>query len=58
MRVQLTYSPVICPAYAGMILVSQGFVIVYVDLSRVCVDDPMQDICKVIFVIFVPRMRG
>ena len=27
-------------------------------MSRVCVDDPMQDICKVIFVIFVPRMRG
>ena len=44
MRVQLTYSPVICPAYAGMILVSQGFVIVYVDLSRVCGDDPQEAI--------------
>ena len=48
----------ICPAYAGMILVSP--IVGYNDenLSRVCGDDPATKCILSLDDLFVPRMRG
>ena len=48
----------ICPAYAGMIPVIINIDKLFLNLSRVCGDDPQNK--KVLFIrnSFVPRMRG
>ena len=51
-------SVVICPAYAGMILLHAIFALMVSDLSRVCGDDPMLILTGEQGIGFVPRMRG
>ena len=48
----------ICPAYAGMILLCGIFAISCLYLSRVCGDDPCTACFLKTSVLFVPRMRG
>ena len=52
------YSQDICPAYAGVILISKKVCFTKFYLSRVCGGDPVGDGKKAYFVTFVPRMRG
>ena len=48
----------ICPAYAGMILSYWRSVFLIMNLSRVCGDDPGDQLTDAEIAIFVPRMRG
>ena len=48
----------ICPAYAGMILCSGIIQTEFINLSRVCGDDPDCETAAEIAGKFVPRMRG
>ena len=50
--------PLICPAYAGMILEYKGFYHSWWYLSRVCGDDPWIEKLEELHVAFVPRMWG
>ena len=54
----VTFAQGICPAYAGMILISEGDTFWLPDLSRVCGDDPWQVFKIKLVNTFVPRMRG
>ena len=48
----------ICPAYAGMIPSVISIFFVWINLSRVCGDDPVLPDEVQVSVLFVPRMRG
>ena len=48
----------ICPAYAGMILLRELIVPTRFNLSRVCGDDPSRNFRENHHPSFVPRMRG
>ena len=48
----------ICPAYAGMILMLVVIILEKRNLSRVCGDDPEKTGEHEVMTIFVPRMRG
>ena len=48
----------ICPAYAGMILLTSMLTTPTANLSRVCGDDPLLQIKALSKIPFVPRMRG
>ena len=48
----------ICPAYAGMIPKLTHHKAIFINLSRVCGDDPVQYAEEQVSSRFVPRMRG
>ena len=48
----------ICPAYAGMILLTLLWILQEKNLSRVCGDDPKSCLFILALFKFVPRMRG